>query len=68
MVIIDFYMTSNRYGIVNMPFPWAQRPLYFLIPNSDARANFDAVYKPFQIPVNFTNALKKKNRIKFPGS
>lgn len=51
MVISDFYMTSGRYKVIDMPFPWVQRPLYFLIPISDVRANFNAIFKPFQLLV-----------------
>jgi len=51
MVLSDLFMTSGRYRLVDMPYPWYQGPARFLIPVSDARLNFASVLKPFQLPV-----------------
>lgn len=51
MVISDLFMTSGRYRLMDMPYPWIQGPVKFIFPVSDARANFAAVLKPFQFPV-----------------
>ncbi|KZS12141.1 Uncharacterized protein APZ42_022949 [Daphnia magna] len=51
MVVSDLFMTSRRYRVVDMPYPWYQGPARFLIPVPDVRLNFAAVLKPFQFRV-----------------
>ncbi|XP_057374282.2 ionotropic receptor 93a-like [Daphnia carinata] len=51
MVVRDLFMTSGRYRLLDMPYPWYQGPARFLIPVPDARLNFTAVLKPFQLQV-----------------
>ncbi len=51
MVIGDLLMTLSRYRLTDMPYPVVQRAIYFLIPVTDAGANFSAILKPFQMPV-----------------
>ena len=52
MVLSDLFMTSGRYRLVDMPFPWYQGPARFHIPVTDSSLNFSSVLKPFQLPVN----------------
>lgn len=54
MVVSDLFMTSRRYRVVDMPYPWYQGPARFLIPVPDVRLNFAAVLKPFQFRVRRT--------------
>ncbi|XP_046648885.1 ionotropic receptor 93a-like [Daphnia pulicaria] len=54
MVLSDLFMTSGRYRLVDMPYPWYQGPARFLIPVPDASLNFASVLKPFQLPVWIT--------------
>nr|CAH0101150.1 unnamed protein product [Daphnia galeata] len=51
MVLSDLFMTSGRYRLVDMPFPWYQGPARFLIPITDSSLNFTSVLKPFQLSV-----------------
>ena len=60
MVVSDLFMTSGRYRLVDMPYPWYQGPARFLIPVSDTSLNFTSVLKPFQLWVRERTVISKQ--------